>query len=101
MKPSVKSNRAYSPQNYLYAVTGKCYILSLGLPIQRQIEQILTQHPIPSDSYSLIETLDALHSGVPMVLVDCSDYLEDDDTGELQPIAALRWFRVPETFTDK
>lgn len=97
----IKSNGLYSPQNYLYAVTGLCYFFSPDKPIRKQIEQILIHHRLPHVSFALSETQDALRPGVPMVLVDCSDSVDDDDTGEERFVEDLRWFRVPDGFREE
>lgn len=96
----IKCNGSFSPQNYLYAVTGNCYFFFLEKPIRTQIEQILIHHRLPHVSFALSETRDALRPGVPMVLVDCSDSV-DDDTGEESFVEDLRWFRVPDGFREE
>lgn len=101
IRSNIKSDSVYSPQNYLCAVTGNCYSFPLESSIRKQVEQILIHHRLPHVSFALSEARDALRSGAPMVLVDCSDFLEDEVTGELRPVKDLRWFRVPDDFTDE
>ena len=101
IRSNIKSDSVHSPQNYLCAVTGYGYSFSLEYSIRKQVEQILIHHRLPHVSFALSEARDALRTGAPMVLVDCSDYLEDEVTGELRPVKDLRWFRVPDDFTDE
>ncbi len=101
IRSNIKSDSVYSPQNYLCAVTGHCYSFLLEPSIRKQVEQILIHHRLPHVSFALSEAQDALRTGAPMVLVDCSDYLEDEVTGELRAVKDLRWFRVPDDFTDE
>lgn len=99
IRTAIKSDGIYSPQNYLCAVTDTCYSFLPDLPIRKQIEKILIHHRLPHVSFLLSESQDALRTGAPMVLVDCSDTLEDEQTGKWQHVNDLRWFRVPENYT--
>ena len=44
MKTNVKSNMIYSPQNYLEALTGKCYIIHGREPVLKQVCRILKEN---------------------------------------------------------
>ena len=101
IRVNIKSEEIYSPQNYLWAATGNCYSFLLDMPIRKQVEKILIYHRLPYVSFPLSESLDALRTGAPMVLVTCHDYLEDKKTGKYRHVKELRWFRVPETFVDE
>ena len=55
IRSNIKSDSVYSPQNYLCAVTGHCYSLSLEHSIRKQVEQILIHHRLPHVSFALSE----------------------------------------------
>lgn len=82
MKTNVKSNIIYSPQNYLEALTGKCYIIHGREPVLKQVCRILKENNLPAKSY-------------PIVLVDCSEFTED-----MRLVPQYRWFRVPDNFNE-
>ena len=95
MKTNVKSNMIYSPQNYLEALTGNCYIIHGREPVLKQVRRILKENNLPIKSYSLKETAKAVCVKYPIVLVDCSDFTED-----MRLIRQYRWFRVTENFKE-
>ena len=96
MKTLIKSGCIYSPQNYLEAVTGKCYILSGSKQVLKQISGILKANGQPTVSYPLKKTEKALKRGLPVVLVDCSDFTDD-----WRLFQEYRWFRVPANFKEE
>ena len=77
MKTNVKSNIIYSPQNYLEALTGKCYIIHGREPVLKQVCRILKENDLPARSYPLKDTVRAVRVRYPIVLVDCSEFTED------------------------
>ena len=77
MKTNVKSNMIYSPQNYLEALTGNCYIIHGGEPVLKQVCRILKENNLPAKSYPLKETVRAVRVRYPIVLVDCSEFTEN------------------------
>lgn len=92
----IKSNGIYSPQRYLEAVTGNCYILSNEIPVLTEIENFLRIGDFDTHNYSLKETAKALQKGKPIVLVDCTDI---DENSKMIP--EYRWFCVPDNFIEK
>ena len=48
MKTNVKSNMIYSPQNYLEALTGKCYIIHGREPVLKEVCRILKENNLPA-----------------------------------------------------
>ena len=102
MKTNVKSNMIYSPQNYLEALTGKCYIIHGREPVLKQVCRILKENDLhtcfnilPARSYPLKDTVRAVRVRYPIVLVDCSEFTED-----MRLVPQYRWFRVPDNFNE-
>ena len=105
----VKSNKLYSPQQYLEAVTGKCYIvdgdddvLFIDRKIQEFIEQMELENPcdwqgITFLNYPLVEIDHIVEVEVDVVLVDCMVW--NDGTKEFEH--EYRWFEVPEDFEEE
>ena len=91
----VKSTSLYSPQNYLEAVTGKCYLLSGDDDISA-IEQILAQNDMTLWNYPLTEIDHIVENELDVVLVECCVWNEEAS----QYSKELRWFEVPEGFVD-
>lgn len=91
----VKSNQIYSPQSYLEAVTGKCYIS--GCSDADFIQEILVQNGYIDElwDYPLTEIDHIVENNLNVVLVDCSHYEGDMYINE------FRWFEVPEDFKDE
>ena len=92
----VKSERIYSPQNYLMAVTGECYIIRGENDIE-SIEAILEDYDLELWNYPLSEIDHIVENSLNVVLVDCMVVSEDTDEFEHQ----YRWFEVPEDFTEE
>ena len=89
----IKSNKIYSPQRFLEAVTGKIYILNYNKPIVPQIEQVLINHKKPYSSYPLEDAQKALNKQGNIVLVSCTDMNE-----KLEFEEKYRWFKVSKDF---
>lgn len=89
----IKSDKIYSPQRFLKAVTGKTYVLNYDKPIVTQIEEILIHHRKPYSSYPLKDAQKALNKQGNIVLVSCSDITDKNEFVE-----RYRWFKVPKDF---
>ena len=94
----VKSERIYSPQNYLMAITGKCYIHS-GENDVEFIQEILVENGYTDTlwDYPLSEIDHIVENNLNVVLVDCMVVNEETDQFEHQ----YRWFEVPEDFEEE
>lgn len=92
----VKSEKIYSPQNYLDSVTGNCYIINgdddVGL-----IERILYENNLELWSYPLSEIDHIVENELNVVLVECMVY--NEDTGEYEH--EYRWCEVPEDWEEE
>ena len=89
----IKSDKIYSPQRFLKAVTGKTYVLNYDKPIVTQIEEILIHHRKPYSSYPLEDAQKALNKQGNIVLVSCCDISENHEI-----IEKYRWFKVSKDF---
>ena len=74
----------------------KCYMISGSKPVLKQISGILKANGQPTVSYPLKKTEKALKRGLPVVLVDCSDFTDD-----WRLFQEYRWFRVPANFKEE
>ena len=92
----VKSEKIYSPQNYLEAVTGKCYIVRDDNDIET-IQSILHRTGNNLWDYPLSEIDHIVENNLDVVLVDCLFW--NEDRHEFDHI--LRWFEVPEDFKEE
>jgi hypothetical protein len=92
----VKSEQIYSPQNYLEAVLGKCFIIRGDNDIA-EIEAILEDYERSFWNYPLSEIDHIVENELNVVLVDCMVYNEDKKEFE----HAYRWFEVPEWFKEE
>lgn len=92
----VKSEKIYSPQQYLVEVTGKCYIVSGENDIDF-IELIFAENLIEYWNYPLSEIDHIVENNLNVVLVDCMVINEETDEFEHQ----YRWFEVPEDFEEE
>ena len=92
----VKSERIYSPQNYLMAVTGDCYIIR-GENDIASIEAILDDYSLELWNYPLNEIDHIVENNLNVVLVDCM--VVNEETDEFEHI--YRWFEVPEDFEEE
>lgn len=91
----VKSEQIYSPQNYLEAVTGDCYIIRGDNDIE-EIELILDDYVPNLWSYPLSEIDHIVENEINVVLVDCMVYNEEKKEFE----HVYRWFEVPDDFEE-
>lgn len=93
---AVKSEKIYSPQNYLLAMTGNCYIYPHDMSVIEFIESVLNDSFEEEYwSYPLSEIDHILENNLNVVLVDCTDI---DENGDLKP--EYRWFEVSENFKE-
>ena len=92
----VKSEQTYSPQNYLEAVTGQCYVVRGDNDIDT-IETILETYGYNFWNYPLSEIDHIVENEIDVVLVDCMVYNEDKKEFE----HVLRWFEVPDDFKEE
>jgi hypothetical protein len=92
----VKSEQIYSPQNYLEAVTGECYIIR-GDDDIAEIETILEDYDYSLWSYPLSEIDHIVENELNVVLVDCMVYNEEKKEFE----HVHRWFEVPDDFKEE
>jgi hypothetical protein len=94
----VKSEKIYSPQNYLEAVTGKYYCISGENDIEF-IQKILERNGYTDElwDYPLSEIDHIVKNGLNVVLVDCM--VVNSETDEFEHV--YRWFEVPEDFKDE
>ena len=87
---SVKSEKIYSPQEYLELVTDNCYIVRGDNDIE-EIEKILKNANYCLWNYPLTEIEHIVESKLNVVLVDCMVYNEKEKEYE----HVYRWFEVP------
>lgn len=94
----VKSDKLYSPENYLEAVTGKYFIVR-GDDDITEIEAILDKCGYRDElwNYPLSEIEHISENDIDVVLVDCMVYNEDKKEFE----HVYRWFEVPEDFKEE
>lgn len=94
----VKSEKIYSPQNYLEAVTGKCYIID-GEDDVELIQDILMQNGYDDTlwDYPMSEIGHIVENNLNVVLVDCMVVNPVTDQFEHK----YRWFEVPEDFKEE
>ena len=94
----VKSEKIYSPQNYLEAITGNCYIIG-GENDVELIQTILVENGYGDElwDYPMSEIGHIVENDLNVVLVDCMVVNEETDQFEHQ----YRWFEVPEDFEEE
>lgn len=92
----VKSEKIYSPQNYLMAVTGQCYIIR-GEDDIGFIQSVLYENDLELWDYPMSEIDHIVENKLNVVLVDCMVVNEETDQFEHQ----YRWFEVPEDFEEE
>jgi hypothetical protein len=92
----VKSEKIYSPQNYLDSVTGNCYVINGDNDIET-IEKILYQNGYELWNYPLSEIDHIVANELDVVLVECMTY--NEDTCEYDYV--YRWFEVPEDWEEE
>jgi hypothetical protein len=91
----VKSEKIYSPQQYLEAVTNKYYI-AMGDDDIRFIEDRLKLNELELWNYPLSEIDHILENKLNVVIVDCMCW--DTEAHEFKH--RYRWFEVPEDFEE-
>lgn len=89
----LKSEELYSPQNYLFAVTGRTYVID-GDDDVGTIESILAENDVCLWSYPLSEMNYIVENNLNVVLVGCLVW--DEYSGDYKRI--LRFFEVPDDF---
>lgn len=94
----VKSERIYSPQNYLEAITDKCYIIRGENDIEF-IQEVLVENGYADEfwDYPLSEIDHIVENNLNVVLVDCMVVNPETDEFEHR----YRWFEVPEAFEEE
>lgn len=94
----VKSEKIYSPQSYLEAVTGKCYVIS-GEDDIEFIQEKLVRNGYTDTlwDYPLSEIDHIVKNNLNVVLVDCM--VVNSRTDEFEHV--YRWFEVPEDFKEE
>lgn len=92
----VKSEEIYSPQNYLEAVLGKCFIIN-GDDDIAEIQAILDEYERPFWNYPLSEIDHIVENELNVVLVDCMVW----DKKNQEYKREYRWFEVPEWFKEE
>ncbi len=97
----IKSQKIFSPQKYLDAMTGYCYILHDKYDVVNEIHSILKKHKIETTDRKIADfpfedIKQVVASNVDVVLVDISWY-GPDDVWENK----YRWFEVTEDFNER
>lgn len=84
----VKSNRMFSPQNYVELVTGKCYLFNEDNDII-EIERLLRQNGFGDlTNYPLSDIDIIVKNNLNVVLVECSLFIDDE------LVHKYHWFEV-------
>ena len=96
----IKSQQIYSPQNYVMAMTGECYIFMHDCDIIEEIHKCLRKHGVEDENstlwdYPFIEIGHIVEEELDVVLVDISGY------GDGEWKTEYRWFEVPEDFSEE
>ena len=89
----VKSEKIYSPQNYLEGITGQCYIIDGDNDIEF-IQGIFDEWGYELWNYPMKEIDHIVENNLDVVLVDCMVY--NEETEEFEHI--YRWFEVTPDF---
>jgi hypothetical protein len=94
----VKSEKIYSPQNYLEAITGNCYIIN-GEDDIKLIRETLDENGYAGKlwDYPLSEIDHIVENKLNVVLVECM--VVNSETDEFETV--YRWFEVPENFKEE
>lgn len=96
----VLSNAIYTPQDFVEALTEKCYIFNSDNDIAR-IHALLTQNGVEDEDsplwdYPLSEIEHIVENHINVVLVEVV-YFDEDDVFQRE----FRWFEVPEEYVDR
>lgn len=91
----VKSEKIYSPQNYLERVTGSCFLINGDNDVEL-IREILADNGYANElgDYPLSQIEHIVKSNLDVVLVDCLVINPKTDEFEHE----YRWFEVPQNF---
>ena len=92
----VKSEKVYSPQEYLEAITGQYYTL-IGDDDIQIIQKILNYNGLELWDYPLNDIDHLVKNNINVVLVDCLVFNECTKEFKHQH----RWFEVPEDFKEE
>ena len=94
----VKSERLYSPQEYLDAVLGECYLFDSYVDDDiKELEEILKKEDKALWNYPLTEIDHIVENGLDVVLVDCMVW----STTDREYKHTMRWFEVPSDFVEE
>lgn len=94
----VKSKDIYSPQNYLLAMTGKCYMYDGDNDVEFIRENLVKNgYSQELQDFSLSEINYIVENDLDVVLVDCM--VVNPETNEFEH--QYRWFQVPEDFKEE
>lgn len=91
----VKSNKIYSPENYVCAITGTYYFFKHKTHPIEEIQCLLKNNGYALWDYPLTEIDHIVENNLNVVLVDCSHYEREVYVNE------YRWFEVPEDFKEE
>lgn len=92
----VKSEKIYSPQQYLKAITDRCYVIRGENDIEF-IQGVLYEDGSELWDYPMSEIAHIVENDLNVVLVDCMVVNPETDQFEHQ----YRWFEVPENFEEE
>ena len=91
----VKSEKLFTPQSYVEALTGNCYVFGSD-NVCEQISNVLLLNKMPNlFDYPLSEIDHIVENKIDVVLVDVSCF---DKHGIWHYV--YRWFEVPENFEE-
>ena len=92
----VKSEKLYTPQSYVEALTGNCYVFG-GDNVIEQIANVMLFNKLPNlFDYPLSEIDHIVENKINVVLVDVSCF---DKHGIWKH--EYRWFEVPDDFKEE
>ncbi len=96
----IKSQEIFSPQNFVSAMTGACYIFMHDCDIVKEIHELLRINGVEDENNTLLDipftdVERVVESGRSFVLVDISGYGDGEWKRE------YRWFEVPEDFSEE
>lgn len=88
----VASKKLWTPQTFVEAITGRCYIMS-GSDDVGLISRLLEENGYGNLwDYPIDEIDHIVEQSIPVVLVDCLVYLDYKDQYEHE----YRWWEIPE-----
>lgn len=97
----VKSKKVYSPQSFVEALTGNCYIFDGECDILKEIHTCLSEDGVEDEEnvlfdYPFTEIEHIVENHINVVLVDISGYGPEESWKQ-----ELRWFEVPDDFEEE